>query len=324
MKASEKRHELQKNELADWLGRHIEDVKPHFMPIMVISLVIVAAIVGVFIFWGGQSSAGASAWNSYFTSFSEREPEDALKKVIDAQQGNVAALWARQSLADIKLAEGDAQLFRDRKQAEESLAAAERLYKEVIDANPDEMLLTRARYGLARVYESQCKPEEARKLYDTIAKAQGDAARGQAAAKNAARLSDERNVELLAWFANQTPKPPPPMTSPFGNPAGPGSDLPTRPDISIPDSLGLGAPGEPKIGDVPGTPAVSDQPLVDQKPAEAKPGEPAPAAKSEPAKAEPAKPESPKPDETKAEKSPADDSKPDQPKADKSATEGDK
>lgn len=321
MKASEKRHELQKNVLADWMGQQIEEVKPHFVPILVISLAVVAVIVGVFVYFGGQSTASASAWNAYFTAFGEREAEDAFDKVIKSQQGNPASLWARQSLADVKLAEGAAQLYRDRQQAEESLGEAERLYKEIIDGSPDAMLLTRAQFGLARVYESLCKPEEARKYYDLVAKSDADKALGEVAAKSSQRLSDERTVEMLAWFAKQTPKPPPAMGSPF-NPAGPGGDLPTRPDISIPEGFGIGAPGETKIGETPSTPAIGDKPLIEQKPEERKASEPTSDAK--PADAKPAddKPADEKPAEPKAAEPKAEASKAEAPKADAKPAEG--
>jgi tetratricopeptide (TPR) repeat protein len=338
MKASEKRHELQKNDLADWVGHQIEDVKPHFVPILVVSLTVVAVIVGVFLYFGSQSSVSASAWNAYFSAFSEREAEAAFSKVIKDQQGNDAALWARQSLADVKLAEGDAQLFRDRKQAEESLSEAERLYKEIVDAAPGPMLLARARYGLARVYESQCKPEEARKYYDLVVKSPSDSGLEETAARSYQRLGDKRNVELLAWFAKQTPKPPPAMGSPFDNPAGPGASLPARPDISIPEGFGV---GEPAIGNTPGAPAIGGKPLIEQKPEDRQPAEPKADAKpAEPkADAKPAEPkadvkpaEQPKADAKPAEQPKADakpaepkaDAKPAEPKADAKPAEGDK
>ena len=302
---SEKRHELQKNVLAEWLGKQIEEIRPHLTMILAISLGVVACIVGWYIYSGNQSTASATAWTTYFSAFSEREPDAALKKVIETQQGNAAALWAKQSLADMKLAQGAPQMFSSRSDAEQNLAEAERIYNEILAAASEPMLLARARYGLARVTESQCKPEEARKIYEEVAKNQGDLALGQAAAKDAKRLSDERDAELLRWFAKQTPKPPPAMSSPFGGPFGPSNDLPSKPDISIPENFGLGPTGEgkigeSKIGETP-APAIGDKPLIEQKPEDRKPAEPGPEAKPDDIKPDNAKPAEPKVDAKPAE-----------------------
>ena len=70
----------------------------------------------------------------------------------------------------------------------------------------------------------------------------------KAAAADAARMKDPRSVEFLAWFAQQTPKRPAPMSGLGGAVPGLPGDLPERPDISLPpgglnlDKIGTGPP----------------------------------------------------------------------------------
>lgn len=308
MKAADKRHELQKNELAEWLGHQIEEIKPHLVPIVGVSLVAVAIIVALTIYFGSGGGASPEAWSNYFATFGERDTDAELKKVIEAQTNNAAGHWAMQSLGDMQLAQATALLFTpSRDQAADKLAEAEKLFKEVITSTRDPLLLTRARFSLAKTLESQLKPEEARKVYEQIAQEDAKSALGQAAAAAAKRLSNPREVELLAWFAKQKPKPLPQM--PLNPAGGPMSQLPARPDLALPDDLGLGGIGETKVGESPSTPApIGGTPLIEQKPEERKPAEPTADKPAEP-KAETPKPEQPKTDEPKAD-APKDDAKP--------------
>jgi hypothetical protein len=249
MKA-ERRHELKHNELSDWLGERVETLKPHATGILLGIVLLVAIILGGFMYFGGENQSSAAAWSDYFGALNNRDPQKTLQDLAAGHAGSKAAWWALEAVGDMNLGEGAALLYSDRAEATKRLEAAEKAYKQV-ELSDDPMLKSRAQLGLAKVYESQCKPDEARKYYEMVAHSQKDTAIGKAAAADAARMKDARETDFLAWFAQQTPKRPAPMPGFGGNVPGLPNDLPERPDIGLPsgglnlDNIGTGTPAEP-------------------------------------------------------------------------------
>jgi hypothetical protein len=312
MKA-ERRHELKHNELADWLVERIDPARPHLTGIALGIGVLVLVVLASTWYFRGEKAATATAWSSYFQAFDDREPQKSLSNVAAAHSGSKAAWWALLSLGDLNLGDGEALLYSDRQQAQELLKKAEEAYKQV-EAADDPMLKTRARLGLAKVYESLLKPDEARKYYELIAETEKDSAIGKAAAEDAKRLKDSRQVAFLDWFAQQTPKRPGPLPG-LGDdvPPLPGS-LPARPDIGLPGGVGLGEIGT-------GTPAAPPPsfppPATDATPPAADPDSKAEKPKSDDAP----RPEQ-SPDSKASDTKPAEGAAP-EPTADKPATPAD-
>jgi tetratricopeptide (TPR) repeat protein len=285
MKA-ERRHELKHNELADWIGEHLEPLKPHAPGIVLGAVLLMAIVLGGVWYFGGENQASARAWSDYFSALNEREPQKVLQNVVTDRSGSKAAWWALAALGDMNLGEGAAMLHSDRNEAEKRLEAAERAYKQV-EASDDPMLKARAWLGLAKVYESKCQPEKAHEYYDMVAKHQPDSAIGKAASEAARRMKDPREVEFLKWFAQQQPKRPAPFPGIGGNVPGLPSDLPERPDIGLPtgfnlDTLGPGSRPDPATVPPPLTPPVpATTPGDSAAPAPAEPKSPAPEAKTD-------------------------------------------
>jgi hypothetical protein len=304
MKA-EKRHELQQNELADWLGEHIESAKPYAGTIAFVVIGTVVAIgLGIYLMNAGNP-ASAAGWSDYFSAFNDREPAVALNQLATERPGTPAALWALQSVGDINLSQGSLQLFSDREEAKRMLDKAEEAYKKVeADASADALLRSRARLGLAKLYEATNRPDEAKKFFELVAQEQKDTAIGKVAAQGVERLSDPRNVALLAWFAEQKPRKPAPFPGAGGIPGLP-NDLPERPDLSLPGlggttGAGLDQPGTglnlegigdggaaspmppklefPKPAERPAAPAGDDPAATAKPPSEDKPAADKPAA----------------------------------------------
>jgi hypothetical protein len=201
------------------------------------------------LYFSGETHASASAWSTYFDAFNDRDPQRILQDLATKQSGSKAAWWAQAALGDMNLAEGASLLYSDRKEAQKRLEAAEAAYKQVEQAD-DPMLKNRARLGRARVYESLFKPDEARKYYEQVAASEKDSPLGKQAEADAKRLKDSREIAFLDWFATQTPKRPAPFPGVGANVPGLPSDLPDRPNIGLPQGLGLdnigtGAPAEP-------------------------------------------------------------------------------
>jgi tetratricopeptide (TPR) repeat protein len=248
MKA-ERRHELKHNELADWLGERMEALRPHVTGVLIGVAALVVIVLGSVWYFSGENQAASQAWSNYFDAFNDREPQKMLQRVATEQSGSKAAWWALAAVGDMNLGEGAALLHSDRTEAQKRLEKAKEAYSQV-EATDDPMLKTRARLGLAKVYESLCMPEKAFDYYEKVAKSEKDSAIGKSAAADAKRMKDSRDVAFLEWFAKQTPKRPAPMPGFGGGVPGLPSDLPERPDIGLPkgfglDNIGTGAPGEP-------------------------------------------------------------------------------
>jgi predicted negative regulator of RcsB-dependent stress response len=290
MKA-ERRHELKHNELSDWLGERMEVLQPHATGIVLGIILLAVILIGGAWYLGGKTQASSRAWSRYFEAFNDRDPQKSLENLAGDASGNKAAWWALLTVADMQLGQGSSLLFSDRTEAQKQLDQAKAGYLRV-EAFDDPMLKTRARLGLAKVYESLCKPDEALKYYEQVAASEKDSAIGKSAAEAAARLKNEEDGKFLEWFAKQTPKRPAPMPGIGGNvPGMPGmSDLPSRPDIGLtPGVLEGAAPGVTSDastglpGASPGLPPPAEPtteataPQADQPPAESKPEDSKPA-----------------------------------------------
>ena len=102
---TERRHELQTNVLADWLGHHVEQLRPHSKTITIaVAAVIITALVGAYMvsFQATQASAG---WSDYYAAVFEQSSE-RLETVAQIHSGTLPAVWARLSEADLELAQG--------------------------------------------------------------------------------------------------------------------------------------------------------------------------------------------------------------------------
>jgi len=293
MKA-ERKHELEHNELDDLLVKTMHVLRENGL---VIAIVIIGLAIGAGVYaWRmtAQSiSADAGLWENYFLALSDsKDAERELESLIDEQdrRGQAAALpvlWARLSLGDLKLSQGTRKLFENRDDALQSLEEAEVNFQAVekhAARNPE--LRDRARLGLAEVYESLSRPEDARKYYGMVAKVAPDSPLGKLAIRGERRMAQKNNQEFLTWFAQQKPIKKPGSVTPFDMkdmkdpsdipdfsvPPAPGSnDKPITPGLKIPSKL----PDDP--GDTEGKPSrepgsdTPKGPSADDKPAEDKP-----------------------------------------------------
>jgi predicted negative regulator of RcsB-dependent stress response len=208
-------------------------------------VVALAALLYNVVMWERPLDAAAPLWNDYFLALSDPQSENELENFVDKHQGSTEppVLWAKLSLAEMKLAEASRAAFDDRKVASESLEQAEQLFSTVEkSAGRQTELRDRARLGLGEVYESQNKPDEAVQQYDAVLKSAADGASkgggadspwAKAAARGKQRLSEPENREFLAWFQKQEPvKKAPPGKG--GLPFDPHRP-PNTPDFSLPD-----------------------------------------------------------------------------------------
>jgi tetratricopeptide (TPR) repeat protein len=248
---SKRRHELQTNELANWMGKKIEKVKPYINLIVLGVLVAILLVVAILFFFNRGKQQDAQAWRSYTIEANKRERDPAaLTKVAQSDPDSPAHLWALQAAADTQRDKGIDLLYEERSEGLKELDEAVQLYEEVLRRGKDEPFLQRrARYGLAKALESKGDIDAAIKQYTDLETAAGEYAVGKDAKRQIARL--EHQKEFYKSFAEfnpadrdsvgQTTLLPerPDITFP-----GDFLSLPNRPDISFPDGSGASGGGD--------------------------------------------------------------------------------
>ncbi len=283
---TERRHELQTNVLADWLGHKTEAILPYSKLIVGgAAVALIIAMVAVFIS-NEQFEQSARGWADYFAAASGDSP-DRLRSVAEDHAGTLPGLWAMQREADLELARGIRALYTNRGEATEALAAARKLY-ELVDkgalGQPD--LRQAALFGLAQAYEAEGDVEKAKDNFDRAAKAASESALAKQAKARLERLEQDDVSEFLAWFDRQTPQP---RAADGGFPGGgfpgggfPGggdaggldlprdlTELPGRPDVSVPTT---GAPTSDRGSALPtDEPAAAPEGASDESPASDEP-----------------------------------------------------
>ena len=150
---SERRHQLQHNELADQIDKARHWLEPYLIP----GLLAVTAISLVF---AGYSYFSTLATNersqaTFDLLFGTRvepgvgEDAEAYERIAKDFPGEPAAQIASLLMADQLLQKGIDALYRDRDEAKGLLADAESGYREVLANTKENLLKTRAQYGLA-------------------------------------------------------------------------------------------------------------------------------------------------------------------------------
>ena len=233
---TKRRHDLQTNELADWIGTKIEAAKPYSQYILG-GVVAIALVIGLFVMTTSQQrEKKEEAWNQYFKAIDARSPDD-LAKVALSHPNTVAAQWASQAAGNIYLNEGIGLLTSDRETAVETLEKAKKSFETILKAsNLKPLLRQRAEFGVAQVYESLGEIEEAKKYYKQVAEATGDSAYGRLAADGLTRLEDPSTSGFYEYLATYKPAPPDmgSMRVEDPDPLAEFPDLPKRPDLSFP------------------------------------------------------------------------------------------
>ena len=223
---SERRHDLQHNELLVWLTGITNVIKPHANTILIGLILILGSYVGVK-FWALRTGdATAKAWASFYAAMSSDAMMDDLDGVAEGNSGNGVGDWARLVGADLRLANGCDQLFGDKIAAGQELQKARDSYETMLDSS-DSSIRERATFGLARTYEamaatrqSQGDLKRAEEKYQAVVDGWGAGAYATAAKRRLKDLGRTATKEFYDRFAAYEPKPIP-------GPAGGGvGDLP--------------------------------------------------------------------------------------------------
>ena len=233
---TQRRHELQTNVLADWLGHQIEQIRPYSKLLLGAAAVIaVVAILATYL-RNDQAARLSAGWSDFYSASFAQSPND-LHDVAKQHAGTEASLWALLAEADLALARGLGELYTDRESAQKSLRRAEDSYELVKNSGNNQLnLLQAAQFGLAQVYESRNKLKKAEEYYQKVAK--NKTGPGREAKRRLDRLNDPEVKEFYEWFAAYKPTPPTP---------------PEEPGMNLPDIGDL-----PNLGDLPERPNLPD------------------------------------------------------------------
>jgi hypothetical protein len=245
---TERRHELQTNVLADWLGHKTEAIRPYTKLILGgIGAVFVVAIA-VTVITKQQSERSSRGWADYFAAATADpvRPDD-LSLVAFDHAGTLPAVWATLKQADLELASGIRALYTFRDEATKSLEKARKLYAAVeAGAAGQPELKQAAQFGAAQAFEAEGNIDKAKEYYQLAIASEKDSSIGKQAQVRLELLDDDA-TEWLTWFAQATPQPRTPAGGFPGFPGFPGvfpgddvnvprdlTEIPGRPELSIP------------------------------------------------------------------------------------------
>ncbi len=224
---SERRHDLQTNDLAGTLGSGIEKVQP-FVQYVVGGLVIAAlAAIGWGVFTSYSRKTAAAAWTEYYFTLNTGDAE-SFKAISDKHPRSAAAIWAQQTAGDEYLADGIDALYRDRGQGTELIKNAIKSFENVSSTAPSDDLRTRATLGLAQAHEALGEIDKAKDLYQEVISAGLQPAITTVATNRVAFLNSQAGKDFYAWFDKLKPAPAAPPKMP-----GDLSVPPTSPDLKF-------------------------------------------------------------------------------------------
>lgn len=278
---NQRRHELERNVLADKMGESFEKVQPLYKPIL---LVVAAALVGFFgyqLIKGQSSKAEAKNWTEFYFNRTSGDAESYA--AMGEEFGNTpSGQWARHSAAQGYLRDGIESIYINRKEGVENIRKAIAEWDKVDDSSIAELRFA-AKLGLAQAHETLGELDEAVKAYQVVLEMSGSAEdQKKRINEQIAYLKSPEAKSFYEWFNKLDPKPaaPPTFSGDLGLP-------PMNPSITL-DPTKLPAFNTPATNPAPANPAATTPPADGTAPATTTPPTTTPAA--EPATPTPATP----------------------------------
>lgn len=217
---SDRRHELQHNDLAEWFLTTYQAMLPYRNLIIFGTLFVVVAVVAVMIWRNHSQSATAAAWNEVeipqaiiqypaaqmapvyqFPGYAE-----AMDAAGRNYSGTPAGQWARLLTADTLLAIGEAEITTQKENAGQHFNIAMDHYQKTLDDMSNPIARQRAMFAKGRLFESVGKLAEAAAAYQDLNK---EYPKGIYTAVAEGRLEQLKNPETAEFYqalAKYTPK----------------------------------------------------------------------------------------------------------------------
>lgn len=243
---SERRHELQQNDLAIYLNKINHSIEPYSK---IIAVVVGAVIIGglVTVFYSSHQVAQRSDSTLQLIEATASQDAEVLLGVSDEFPDTIAGAWARLYQGKQYLVQGIQALYTDREMAEQFLGDAQAAFKNAIASSDDKLLHSRGYFGIARAQESLGDVEGAIESYQEVISVNESEAMVEKAQDRIDTLSTRQSRDFLAWFSQQDFSPADPSLPPA---LLEGSGLSDGPDFKLPKlelpGLDLGSGGESK------------------------------------------------------------------------------
>ena len=228
---SERRHELQQNDLAIYLDKINRSIEPYSKWI---ALVVGVAIVGgiAYGFYRSEQKAHRSESTLQLIQAAGTQDAEVFLTVSDKYPNTAAGDWARLYQGQSYLSQGIQSLFNDRENAEELLSDAQQALRAAISGNKDKLLRSRGQFGIARAAEALGEIDQAIEEYKKVIEINESEAMNEKAQERIDALSDPTTKAFVSWFADQDFSPrdpsPPPTFPDFRS-------LPGTPDSNFPE-----------------------------------------------------------------------------------------
>ena len=204
---TERRHELEENDLAGSTLELIDRIRPHLRTILTGIALLFAGLAVWTMIASQQSAAKARSWEDCIAAISSGDAE-RLAAVVRQHADSPAAGWAQLVLADSALAQGCDLLFADRARGLERLEDAVGRYRQLLASRPTGTLAERTVFGLAKANEAIGNLDEARQGYEAVIADHPGSAAASLAASRVSAVSREATRQWYDWFAAQKPAPP--------------------------------------------------------------------------------------------------------------------
>jgi hypothetical protein len=229
---SERRHELQHNELADWIFTTGQNIKPYQNAILAAVVALIVA-VGAYSWWSRSSATkAAEAWAEVTNGLQSDNP-DMLASVAETNPNSNVGFVASVALADVYLAKGCDARMVDKAASQKALSSAIKAYTAILEQCKTPSLRERATFGVARAFETQCDLEAALKRYEEIVNNWPEGTYAAAAKQRLHDLHQHDTKKMYDDLHNYEPKPS--FTNEMGGTGLPsGFDLPEEKPIDSP------------------------------------------------------------------------------------------
>ena len=195
---SQHRHELETNALAKRLGVFVDRLRPYAPTVIGVVVVSIAGLIGVSYFSGASAARDSETWNAYNQAVEGLVPNlDRLKQAAEENAGTPAQLWSNAAWADGQVWMACRAYVQNRAAALDAANRARSVYDSLLQSSDDPQLISRAQFGLGRVYELRNEPDKAREHYSAVRGGFADLAK-----QRADKITEQKNKDVYEWLAS--------------------------------------------------------------------------------------------------------------------------
>lgn len=156
---SERRHELQHNDLAEWILKAYDQVLPYSKAILGATLFLAVLAIAITLWHNHNLAQAGEAWSALgdpvFSPFYPAEQTiGTMQKAAKDNPGTAAAQWAEVFAADAALTNGANKILTDKKTGTAFLSLAREMYDNALKNTTIPGAKEQALFGKARTLES--------------------------------------------------------------------------------------------------------------------------------------------------------------------------